>query len=40
MADLLLAQSAADRIKSVAYELVVAGDSYRNRNCQQPTLTT
>ena len=37
MADPLLAQSAVDRLKSAAYELVVEGDSYRNR--QRPTVT-
>jgi DNA replication protein DnaC len=37
MTDPLLAQSAVDRFKSAAYELVVEGDSYRDR--QKPTVT-
>lgn len=37
MADPLLAQSAIDRLKSAAYELVIESNSYRNR--QEPTLS-
>lgn len=38
MADALLAQSAIDRLQSAAYELVLEGDSYRNR--QKPGLNS
>jgi DNA replication protein DnaC len=37
MADQLLAQSAIDRYTSAAYELIIEGESYRDR--QKPTIT-
>jgi hypothetical protein len=37
MSDVLLAQSAVDRLTSTAHELVVVGESYRRR--QRPTVT-